>query len=126
MVERCNKKDKNINISNPCCMHCMPPCQMNMTPCMMPKMEQMMGEHMKCPMMQPMINQMSMCPMTQPMMNSPMANPMMMNYMMMNHKMGGSCGGMHPIMRTYEDIEEDDERLPYVTMKAVNIEDIQE
>jgi len=120
MVERCNKKDKNMNISNHCYMQCMPPCQMQMAPCMMPKMEPMMGENMKCPMMQPMINQMPICPMMQPMMTSPMANPMMMN-----PKMGGSCGCMDQIMRSYEDIE-DDERLPYVTMKPVNIEDIQE
>ena len=116
MVERCNKKDKNMNISNHCYMQCMPPCQMQMAPCMMPKMEPMMGENMKCPM----INQMPICPMMQPMMTSPMANPMMMN-----PKMGGSCGCMDQIMRSYEDIE-DDERLPYVTMKPVNIEDIQE
>ena len=126
MGDGCKKKENCMNIWSPCKMNCMSMCSMKMYP-VMPMMQPQMH---KCSMMKyPMACSMMMCPGMQPIMNQMIQCPTMMPPMvstMNNPIMGQNIGYMNNVMRAYEDIDEDEYELPYVTMREVKIQDIQE
>lgn len=128
MEDRCIKKEKCMNIWKPCGMNCAPMCPMMMHPCMMP------------PAMQPAIKpvndpSMHKCAMMQHMMKCPMMDTMpypylpmrMVEPMMMEPTMGCPGGCMrHRTMPPWESMNRVEEAIPYVTMRTVRIEEIED